>query len=71
MSEFKVDYLSLIEAGWEEIDIQEGVCSFCGERKLCKIMVKEFENGLRLILYICEDCFLDDTDRHYPFKGGE
>lgn len=57
----KIDYLSLIKAGWEEIDIQVRVCSICKKEGLCKIMKKEHK-----ILCVCEDCFVDDTDRHYP-----
>ena len=71
MGECKVDYLSLVEAGWEEVDIRIEECSFCGEKKLCKVMVREYEGGLQLTLYICEDCFVDDTDRHHPIGVDE
>jgi len=62
----KIDYLSLVITGWEEIDIQISVCSICGKKGLCKIMKKEHK-----ILAVCEDCFVDDTDRHYPYVNNQ
>jgi len=53
----KVDYYKLINAGWEEYDIEMDYCSICGEYKLCKKFKRVFPSGGMLLLSVCEDCF--------------
>jgi len=58
-----VDYLGLIARGWDDIDTEVCKCSICGKKGVCKILQKD-----RKKLSICEDCFIEDTDRHFSLE---
>jgi hypothetical protein len=60
-----VDYAGLMERNWEEIDIKVRKCTICGKVGVCKILKKG-----RLTIAVCENCFIDDTNRFCTFKKG-
>jgi len=59
-----VDYLGLMNRGWEDIDTEVCVCSICGKRGVCKILKRDGKT-----LRICENCFIDDADRFYSLEN--
>jgi hypothetical protein len=58
-----VDYFGLIERDWEEIDTEVCKFSICDRKGVCKIFKKEKKK-----LAICEDCFIEDTNRFYSLE---
>jgi hypothetical protein len=61
-----IDYLALMKRDWEDIDTQVCICDICGKKGLCKILKRG-----RKRLAICEDCFIEDSDRFYPLDHKE
>jgi len=53
-----IDFYGMIKRNWIDTDVQVCICDICGKKGLCTVLKRN-----RKRLAICEDCFINNSDR--------